>query len=195
MFSEPLFGVFYGNWWPVILAVPVLGWITAYGLFKRFTWMCHLWLGASLALSPVASAIAVDPAFLASPPIWLLAGMVLCWVSGFDVIYALQDVEVDRRDGLNSIPAHFGVDGALRIARLLHFFAAILLFAVYRTEAAFGTLFLVAAFLVAGLLLLEHATVRRWGTTRMAITFMTINGVVSIVVGIAGIAELTVLAP
>ncbi|MDG1361054.1 MAG: hypothetical protein P8P71_11495, partial [Phycisphaerales bacterium] len=102
---------------------------------------------------------------------------------------------VDRRDGLNSIPAHFGVDGALRIARLLHFFAAILLFAVYRTEAAFGTLFLVAAFLVAGLLLLEHATVRRWGTTRMAITFMTINGVVSIVVGIAGIAELTVLAP
>ena len=190
-----LFGVFYGNWWPVVLAVPVLGWITAYGLFKRFTWMCHLWLGASLALSPVASAIAVAPAALGSPPIWLLAGMVLCWVSGFDVIYALQDVDVDRRDGLNSIPAHFGVDGALRIARLLHFFAAILLFAVYRTEAAFGGVFLAAAIVVAILLVLEHATVRRWGTTRMAITFMTINGVVSIVVGIAGIAELTVLAP
>ena len=186
-----LFGLLYGNWWPAILAVPVLGWITAYGLFKRFTWMCHLWLGASLALSPIAAAIAVDPAVLASPPIWLLAGMVLCWVSGFDVIYALQDVDVDRRDGLNSIPAHFGVDGALRIARLLHFFAVILLLAVYRTESAFGSLFLVAVFLVAGLLLLEHATVRRWGTTRMAITFMTINGVVSIIVGVAGIAELT----
>ena len=141
-------------------------------------------------LSPVAAAIAVDPAALSAPAIWLLAGMVLCWVSGFDVIYALQDVEVDRRDGLKSIPVRFGVSGAMKLSRLLHVFASILLFAVYRTEPAFGPIFLGAAILVAVLLIIEHATVHRWGTTRMAITFMTINGIVSIVVGTAGAIEL-----
>ena len=185
-----LFGVLRDNWWPLVLGVPVLAWICAYGYFKRFTWMCHLWLGASLALSPIASAIAVDPTSLATPPIWLLAGMVLCWVSGFDVIYALQDVEVDRRDGLNSIPVRFGVGGAMNFSRVLHVLACILLFAVYRTEPAFGPIFLAATILVAVLLLFEHATVHRWGTTRMALTFMTINGIVSILVGTAGSVEL-----
>lgn len=185
-----VFGVLRENWWPLVLGLPVLAWICGYGYFKRFTWLCHLWLGASLALSPVAAAIAVDPAALSTPPIWLLAGMVLCWVSGFDVIYALQDVDIDRRDGLNSIPTRFGVDGALRLSRLLHVFAVIFLFAVARTESAFGDLFHAAAIMVAILLLIEHATVRRWGTTRMAITFMTINGIVSILVGAAGVIEL-----
>ena len=185
-----LFGILRDNWWPLLLGLPVLAWICAYGYFKRFTWLCHLWLGASLALSPVAAAIAVDPAALSAPAIWLLAGMVLCWVSGFDVIYALQDVEVDRRDGLKSIPVRFGVSGAMKLSRLLHVFASILLFAVYRTEPAFGPIFLGAAILVAVLLIIEHATVHRWGTTRMAITFMTINGIVSIVVGTAGAIEL-----
>ena len=185
-----LFGVLRGNWWPAILGLPVLGWITAYGLFKRFTWFCHLWLGASLALSPVAAAIAVDPATLATPPVWLLAGMVLCWVAGFDVIYALQDIEIDRRDGLNSIPARFGTEGALWISRGLHLVAAICLFAVARTQPGFGAAFLAAVVLVVGLLVVEHATVRQWGTTRMALTFVTLNGLVSIVVGIAGVGDL-----
>jgi 4-hydroxybenzoate polyprenyltransferase len=185
-----LFGVLRDNWWPLILGLPVLGWITAYGLFKRFTWFCHVWLGASLALSPVAAAIAIDPATLATPPVWLLAGMVLCWVAGFDVIYALQDVEVDRRDGLNSIPARFGVDRALAISRGLHLVAIACLYAVSRTQPGFGGAFLAAVVLVAGLLVVEHATVRQWGTTRMALTFVTLNGLVSIVVGIAGLGDL-----
>jgi 4-hydroxybenzoate polyprenyltransferase len=185
-----IFGVLRENWLPLALGVPVLAWICAYGYFKRFTWLCHLWLGASLALSPIASAIAVDPASLSAPPIWLLAGMVLCWVSGFDVIYALQDVDVDRRDGLKSIPVRFGVGGAMNFSRVLHLLAIIFLFAVYRAEPAFGPIFLGASILVAVLLIIEHATVHRWGTTRMAITFMTINGIVSIVVGTAGAIEL-----
>ncbi|MEE2971621.1 MAG: UbiA-like polyprenyltransferase, partial [Planctomycetota bacterium] len=160
-----LFGLLRANWWPAILGLPVLVWITSYGLFKRFTWFCHLWLGASLALSPVASAIAVDPGSLAGPSIWALAGMVLCWVAGFDVIYALQDLEVDRRDGLNSIPARFGFDGALWISRGLHLVAVVLLFVAARTEPGFGVGFTVAAVVVAVLLAIEHATVRRWGTT------------------------------
>lgn len=185
-----LFGLLRGNWWPLILGVPVLGWITAYGLFKRFTWLCHLWLGASLALSPVAAAIAVDPSTLAGPPVWLLAGMVLCWVAGFDIIYALQDIEVDRRDGLNSIPARFGVDGALWISRVLHLVAVGCLYGVAKTQPGFGGAFLAAVVLVVGLLVVEHATVRQWGTTRMALTFVTLNGLVSIVVGIAGVGDL-----
>lgn len=185
-----LFGILRDNWWPLVLGLPVLGWITAYGLFKRFTWFCHVWLGASLALSPVAAAIAIDPGTLAGPPIWLLAGMVLCWVAGFDVIYALQDVEVDRRDGLNSIPARFGVEGALWISRSLHLAAALCLYGVAKTQPGFGGAFLAAVVLVVGLLVVEHATVRQWGTTRMALTFVTLNGLVSIVVGLAGVGDL-----
>lgn len=184
------FGILRDNWWPAVLGVPVLAWITSYGLFKRFTWFCHLWLGASLALSPVAAAIAVDPGSLAGPPIWALAGMVLCWVAGFDVIYALQDLEVDRRDGLNSIPARFGFDGALWISRGLHVIAVAMLFVADRTEPGFGVGFTVAAIVVTILLVVEHATVRRWGTTRMALTFVTLNGLVSIAVGVAGVVDL-----
>ncbi|MCP4497209.1 MAG: UbiA family prenyltransferase [Phycisphaeraceae bacterium] len=187
-----LFGVFYGNWWPVILAVPVLGWITAYGLFKRFTWMCHLWLGASLALSPVASAIAVDPAFLASPPIWLLAGMVLCWVAGFDMIYALQDVTVDRAEGLHSMPSRLGVSGALWLSCVLHVVAVTLLTLVWWMDPRLGWVFLIGVVAVTALLVVEHATVHKWGTSRMAVTFFTLNGVVSCLLGITGIVDILV---
>lgn len=185
-----LFGLFRDNWWPMILGAPVLLWITSYGLFKRFTWWCHVWLGASLGLSPIASAIAVDPASLSGPSIWLLGAMVTCWVAGFDVIYALQDQEVDRRDGLRSIPARFGANGALRISRGLHVAAAVLLYAVARTEPGFGSLFMISVGVVVTLLVIEHATVHRWGTSRMALTFVTINGVVSILVGVAGLVDL-----
>ena len=185
-----LFGILRGNWWPSILGVPVLGWITAYGLFKRFTWFCHLWLGASLALSPVAAAIAVDPSSLVGASIWLLAAMVLFWVAGFDVIYALQDIDVDRRDGLNSIPARFGVDGALWISRLLHLISCVCLVGVSIWTPGLGRFFAVAVVLVVLLLVVEHLTVRRWGTTRMALTFVTINGLVSILVGFAGMLDL-----
>ena len=185
-----LFGILRDNWWPAILGVPVLAWITSYGLFKRFTWFCHLWLGASLALSPVAAAIAIDPSSLAGPSLWLLSGMVLFWVAGFDVIYALQDVEVDRRDGLNSIPARFGVDGALWFSRFLHLASLACLVGVSVWTPGLGRGFQAAVVLVALLLLVEHLTVRRWGTTRMALTFVTLNGLVSIVVGLVGVVEL-----
>ena len=184
-----LFGAFYGNWWPTILGVPVLAWICSYALFKRFTWFCHVWLGASLGLSPVAAAIAIDPSSLASPAIWLLAAMVVCWVAGFDVIYALQDIDVDRRDGLSSIPARFGTDGALLMSRLMHLACVVFLALAWKTFPLFGSLFLGAVILVGVILVAEHATVRRWGTSRMALTFVTLNGMVSVVVGLAGIVD------
>ena len=187
-----LFGGLYGNWWPTILGGPVLLWICAYALFKRFTWFCHIWLGVSLGLSPVAAALAVDPSSLGNPAIWFLAAMVVCWVAGFDVIYALQDIDIDRRDGLSSIPARFGTEGSLFISRGLHFAAVIFLALAWKTEPEFGTLFLGAVILVAVILMAEHATVRSWGTTKMALTFVTLNGMVSLVVGLTGIADVMV---
>ncbi len=185
-----LFGILRDNWWPAVLGVPVLAWITSYGLFKRFTWFCHLWLGASLALSPVAAAIAIDPSSLSGPPVWLLGGMVLFWVAGFDVIYALQDVEVDRRDGLNSIPARFGFEGAIWISRFLHIIALACLVGVTLWSPGLGRGFQIAVALVAVLLVVEHLTVRRWGTSRMALTFVSLNGMVSILVGVVGVIAL-----
>lgn len=186
-----LFGAFYGNWWPLILGLPVLAWICLYGLAKRFTQWCHVWLGSSLALSPVAAAIAIQPASLASPSIWLLSVMVLLWVAGFDVIYALQDVEVDRRDRLHSMPGTLGVGRALLVARVMHLGAVAALVGAALTSPVLGGLMLAAAVLVALLLLYEHLTVARWGTTKMALAFFTLNGLVSCLIGLAGVLDIT----
>lgn len=179
----------FANPWPLILSLPVLAWICAYGWFKRFTSLCHLYLGSSLAISPLAAAIAVDPRQLSQPVLWLLSAMVLCWVSGFDVIYALQDVETDRRQRLFSMPSRWGVERALWVSRGLHAVAATCLWAAAVWDPRFGAPMMAAAALVTALLLIEHLTVHRWGTSRLALTFFTLNGVISCVVGTVGVLE------
>ncbi|MCA9289780.1 MAG: putative 4-hydroxybenzoate polyprenyltransferase [Phycisphaerales bacterium] len=187
------FGVLYGNWWPLVLGGPVLAWISAYGWFKRFTALCHVYLGSSLAISPIAAALAVNPGGLANQPaVWLIGGMVLCWVAGFDVIYALQDVDVDRRDGLHSMPSRFGVGASMWISRGLHVGAVACLALAWRLDARFGLLFAGGVGLVSVLLVVEHATVARWGTSRIALAFFTLNGVISCVLGGLGIVDVLV---
>ena len=186
-----VFVLLLDNPWPLLLSVPVIGWICAYALFKRFTYWCHLWLGASLALSVPAAAIAVNPeAVVQLPALWVLAAMVLCWVAGFDVIYALQDVDTDIAEGLHSMPSKLGVERALWCSRMLHMFAIGLLFQAWWLMPALGWLFFLAACVAGVLLLVEHRTVRAWGTTKMALTFFTLNGIVSCVIGAAGIWDL-----
>jgi 4-hydroxybenzoate polyprenyltransferase len=171
------FGAFYGNWWPPILALPVLAWISAYAFLKRFTMLCHLYLGSSLALSPLAAAIAIEPSSLSSQPaLWLLSAMVLCWVAGFDIIYALQDLDVDAQQGLHSMPSRLGPRRALWISRLLHAIAAGCLIAALLVDPRFGLLFGIGTAIVIALLSYEHATVSKWGTTRIALAFFTLNG-------------------
>jgi len=179
----------FGNPWPLMLSLPVLGWICAYGWFKRFTSLCHLYLGSSLALSPLAAAIAIDASQLGQSTLWLLSLMVFCWVSGFDVIYALQDVDADRRQGLHSMPSRWGVGPAMWTSRALHIIAAASLWAAAATDPRFGWPMLGAAALVTVLLLVEHLTVHRWGTSKMALSFFTLNGVISCVVGVVGVVE------
>ncbi|MCZ6835847.1 MAG: putative 4-hydroxybenzoate polyprenyltransferase [Planctomycetota bacterium] len=188
-----LFGVFYDNWWPAMLGIPVLSWICAYAMVKRFSVLCHLYLGSSLAISPIAAAIAIQPdSIMSQPALWLLAGMVLGWVTGFDVIYALQDIEVDREEGLHSLPSKLGMTRALWISRLLHLFAIACLIGAWWVDARFETLFAIGIGIVTALLVYEHATVAKWGTTKMALAFFTLNGIISCVLGALGIADIVI---
>jgi 4-hydroxybenzoate polyprenyltransferase len=190
-----LFGVLFANWLPALLAAPVLAWIALYSFTKRFTWLCHLFLGGALAASPLAAAVALDPASLAhTPALFFLAGMVLLWVAGFDVIYALQDLDFDRRAQLSSIPARFGWRGAAWISRALHVAALACLVAAWQAEPRLSTFFPFAIAAVAVCLLAEHAVLARRGAAGIPMAFFTINGLVSLLLGAAGVADL-LLAP
>lgn len=183
------FWLLRGNPWPLVLSPLVLAWLVGYSYTKRFTWLCHVYLGAALALSPVAAAIAIAPGFLGEPTVWLLFAMVVGWVAGFDIIYALQDVTVDVAEGLRSMPSRFGTERALWISRALHMAVIAVLLALWRTSPHLGVLFLGASGVVAGLLVLEHALVWRSETKRLDLAFFTVNGVISLLLGAAGIAD------
>lgn len=188
-----LFLVFFENFWPLVLSVPVLGWIAFYSLTKRFTALCHMFLGGALAASPLAAALAVHPpALVAMPVLWLIAAMVLLWVAGFDVIYALQDLEYDRSVKLHSIPAKLGVGGAVWISRVLHvgaFAMLVLAASPIGREGRWGMLFFAAVGLVGVLLICEHVVLARRGQAGLDMAFFTLNGVVSCVLGAAGVAD------
>ena len=181
-----MFGVLHGNWWPLILSPLVLAWLATYGLMKRFTFLCHFFLGTALAISPPAAALAIRPEYLATPTLWWLAGFVMLWVGGFDVIYALQDEVIDRRDGLCSIPARLGRVNALLIAKTVHLAALAALILAQRSSDQLGTLFRIGIGIVALLLIVEHHAASR---DRFNMAFFTLNGVISLILGGLGIAD------
>jgi 4-hydroxybenzoate polyprenyltransferase len=168
------------NWWPLLLAGPVLLFVGAYSLTKRFTALAHFWLGASLMLAPVAAWIAVrGMEGLVTPAVLGLA--VLFWVAGFDILYACQDVDVDRRLGLHSVPARLGVRGALRVALACHALTAGLLLALYAVASPpLGMVYLAGVLAVTALLAYEHWLVRPDDLSRVNRAFFQVNGVISI---------------
>ena len=180
------FGLFYGNAWPVLFAPAVLALLAVYSLTKRFTWACHLVLGVALAASPLAAALAIDPAYLGRPTPWLIAGMVAAWVAGFDIIYALQDVAVDRVQGLFSMPARLGEPAALWISRGLHGLAVAALVVATVVSPHLSNAFAVATGVVGLLLIVEHALVWRSQLNRLHLAFFTVNGVISLLLAAAG---------
>ena len=185
-----LFWLLNSNPWPLILSLPVLAWIAFYSLTKRFTALCHVFLGGALAASPLAAAIAVNPQqVLSMPSIAWLAAFVLCWVAGFDIIYALADQDFDRSRGLSSIPAKLGTRGAILVSRGLHAAAAACLVTAWRQETRFGWIFGCAVVLVAALLVLEHVIVAKRGKAGLDMAFFTVNGVVSCILGVLGIVD------
>ncbi|MCC6427465.1 MAG: 4-hydroxybenzoate octaprenyltransferase [Phycisphaerales bacterium] len=187
------FYFFFGNAWPVVLAIPVLGFLALYSFTKRFTWLCHLFVGLALAISPIAAMIAIDPSALGRvQAVYWLAGMVAVWVAGFDVIYSLQDIEIDQRDRLWSIPSRLGAGAAIWISRVLHVLAFAGLLMAWRVEPRLGWIFGAALVPVAGLLIAEHIVLASRGKAGLDMAFFTLNGVVSCVLGVAGCIDLVV---
>jgi 4-hydroxybenzoate polyprenyltransferase len=170
----------YDNPWPVYLSVPVLLFIGAYSYTKRFTALAHFWLGASLMLAPVAAWIAIRGLTDLLVPA-LLGGAVLFWVAGFDIFYACQDVEFDRKVKLHSVPAALGVPAALRVALVCHVAMLGLLLALYFAALPdLGAIYLVGVASVAILLAYEHWLVRPDDLSRVNQAFLQVNGVISV---------------
>lgn len=189
-----LYWPLFDNPWPLTLSVPVLAWIAFYSFTKRFTWLCHVFLGGALAASPLAAAIAVDAmGWLSAGPfappaatLLALAAFVALWVAGFDVAYALQDLDFDRRTGLRSIPAALGPRGALWAARALHAGALAMLVVAWRAESRLGWLFVAGVVLVGAILLFEHVVLARRGVAGLPLAFFTLNGCISLTLGSLG---------
>lgn len=185
------FWFFFDNPWPTYLCVPVLGWLALYSFAKRFTALCHVLLGSALAISPLAAALAVNPAALTSVwSLYALCAMITCWVAGFDVIYALQDEAFDRGIALHSIPAKLGARGAATLSRVLHVLAGGALIAVGLIDPRLNAIFFVAAGFACVCLVLEHVILARSGLKGLPLVFFTLNGVISCVVGGVGTIEI-----
>ncbi|HEV3258027.1 MAG TPA: UbiA-like polyprenyltransferase [Gemmataceae bacterium] len=168
------------NPWPLYLSVPVLLFVCAYSYTKRFTALSHFWLGASLMLAPVAAWIAiVGMQQLAVPVVLGLA--VLCWVAGFDILYACQDFEFDRRARLRSVPARLGVRASLRVALVCHLAMVGWLLCLWAVASPpLGAIYLIGVAAVAVLLAYEHWLVRPDDLSRVNQAFFHVNGVISI---------------
>jgi len=161
--------------------------ILGYSYTKRFTSLCHLILGLGLSLAPAGAFIAVTKSMDSS--IIFLSLAVIGWVSGFDIIYALQDDGFDTSQGLWSIPTALGRKKALLFSRFLHVLTAILIFTV-RYQFGFGILFTIGAALFTALLIYQQSIVKHDDLSKVNIAFMTSNGIASIVFSIFAISDL-----
>ena len=162
----------------LLLSPIALGVVLAYSYAKRFTRWSHLILGLSLGIAPSAAWIAVRGTL--DPRIVVLTAIVLCWVGGFDMLYACQDAEHDRRTGLRSLPAAIGIAGAFNFARSLHL--VMLALSVWLIHLfTLGPIAWVGLGIVGALLFYEHSIISPKDLTRMNAAFFTLNGVVSVV--------------
>jgi 4-hydroxybenzoate polyprenyltransferase len=161
--------------------------ILFYSYTKRFTPLCHLVLGLGLSLAPIGAYLAVTGTFDILPVLFSFA--VLFWVSGFDIIYALQDVDFDLSEKLYSIPAMLGKQRALRVSEILHFLAAVLVIAA-GFIAGFGLLYWLGVSVFVGMLIYQHSIVKPNDLRRVNLAFMTANGIASVVFAVFVIADL-----
>ncbi|UZP67431.1 putative 4-hydroxybenzoate polyprenyltransferase [Desulfovibrio mangrovi] len=157
---------------PLALAVSAI-----YSLLKRFTWLCHFWLGAVLALSPLAGWIAVDPQFTV-PAVLFFWGIVF-WVAGFDIIYSCQDTAFDKSIGLHSVPEHFGIRSALIISSFCHVVTSVMFLMGGWAGGLSWPYYLVWAG-VSGVLYWEHSIISAEDMSRVNMAFFTLNGYISV---------------
>jgi 4-hydroxybenzoate polyprenyltransferase len=176
---------------PLKLLPGALLFLFGYSFTKRFTWLSHFILGFTDALAPAGAWAAVRGSLFTSAdlPAWLLTALVTLWIGGFDLIYACQDVEIDRRDRLCSIPARFGVAFALRLSSLSHLLTVLLLAALGWVMGLAWPYWLGVA-ISAGLLAWEHSLVKPDDLSRVNVAFFNVNSYISLTLFIAVLAAL-----
>ena len=177
----------------LLLSPVALVWSAFYSHTKRFTPLCHFVLGSVLGLAPVAGWLAVQPLHLGYPAV-LLFFAVSFWVAGFDILYACQDAEFDRSQGLFSLPAVQGVPRALFTSSWTHA-AAALLFPMAGWYAGLGLVYSVVALLVGGILVWEHKLIHPGDLSRVNVAFFTLNGVIAVFVFLGAWVDLHLGSP
>lgn len=150
---------------------------TGYSLTKRFTHYSHIVLGLALSGAPLGAWIAIKGEVDVSPIILSLA--VLFWVAGFDILYALQDYEFDRKEGLHSIPVKFGIKKSILISRIFHILMVFLLIFIYYL-ASLSVIYLVGLAIISALLVYEHSLVKENDLSKLDIAFFNMNGYISV---------------
>lgn len=179
----------------LLLGGPTLLWLLGYSHVKRFSALCHLWLGIALGLSPVAAWLAADGAF--GPRLWIptvLGAAVATWVAGFDVLYACQDEAFDRAHGLHSIPARLGAARAMLVARMLHGIA-LLGFVGFGAMVPLGIAYGLGIVVAGALLFWQHRLLQPGDLRHIHTAFFTANGTLAVLVLAAGCIDLYWLAP
>jgi len=168
--------------WPI----PLIAFIV-YPYTKRFTPLCHYWLGMCLGLAPVGGWVAVG-GDIADPAPWVIGAAVMLWTAGFDIIYATQDVQCDRRDGVRSMPADLGIGPALLQTRIAHA-STVLLLVLGGMLLDAGAPWYIGVAASAALLAYENSIVTASDLSRVDAAFFTVNGVIAILVGVGAIAD------
>ncbi|MEM1224328.1 MAG: UbiA-like polyprenyltransferase [Planctomycetota bacterium] len=188
--------LFLPNRIPLWGSLPVLAWLFGYSLAKRWTSSAHLWLGVALALSPLCVWAAIrGPWVLSEPADWgvpgLLATAIALWVAGFDIIYACQDADYDAKAGLHSIPATHGIEGALRIALLLHvaMLCSLGVLAWLGHRSGLGWVFAVSVLATAVLVVSQHRMVRPDDLSRVNEAFFQANATISVILLAGGVID------
>jgi 4-hydroxybenzoate polyprenyltransferase len=169
---------------PVVLVL-VLG----YSFTKRFTWLCHLFLGLAIGVAPAGAWIAVRGE-VEMPAIWLVAA-VATWIGGFDILYALADLDFDRQAGIHSVPARFGVRVALALSAALHLGTVLALLAAGQA-AALGAIYYLGVAAVLAIFIYEHSILRPSDLSRLDVAFFNLNGYVSLVYFAATLTQVLV---
>jgi 4-hydroxybenzoate polyprenyltransferase len=176
------------NFWPLYASVPVLLFLLGYSYAKRFTMLAHFWLGTALGLSPLGAWVAIRGELAAAPA--MLGAAVLFWVGGFDLIYACQDTEFDKKMNLKSVPARIGVAGSLRLAAVCHFVTLVCLALLPTFYPAFGLIYYSGVAAIAILLIYEHSVVRPDDLSRVNLAFFHVNVIISLGLLAIGSADL-----
>lgn len=172
------------------LAPVALGWVFFYSYTKRFTRWAHLVLGFALGIAPVGAYLAIAGEW--SHPagaLLALAGAVLCWVAGFDILYSLQDIDFDRAEGLHSVPAALGPRGALAVSRVLHLLSALLFAALGAMFPVLGMAYFFGVAVIAVMLAYEQSLVRADDFSRIDAAFFNVNGAISVLFFLVVLAE------